>query len=539
MAGYDGRRLPAWLAATLAIAAALQLALVDWWPGFASPNERTRAYQAIAVVDRGALAIDAELARFGAMEDVARGGPGDPRTYPNKAPGLLPVLLPGAWLARVVSRGDPERQLEWTLQLGRLTTASLPFLAALVLLARLAVPSAPRAGRFVVASYALATPALAASMLLFSHAFTAFALLAAYALLFRRPEVSRRDAAAAGFLLAWAVAAEYTVGVPAAVVALLALPRLGWRGAAAGIAGAVPPAALLAAYDAACFGSPFSLSTAHEAHAPVAALAAHGLFGIGWPSLAGLSGLLLSPARGLLAWAPVAALALWPPAPRRSQAVPGARAAAALAPLALLLVFAGYPNWHGGWFPGPRYLLPALPLLFVAAAPRFERALASAWGRSLAIATALWACVAAFLSLASFPFPPEDFPLPWASLGLPLLREGVAAPSWLPAPLALLLVGVLAVASIALLAGLAAGRDTRWALAGVALGGAALLLALRIPPPQGWRGRLEAAVIHDVYAGGPPGALEGLLGPGAGAAERAQVGRWIAVRASIRAARSE
>ncbi|HUK11914.1 MAG TPA: hypothetical protein VLW17_01320, partial [Thermoanaerobaculaceae bacterium] len=522
MTGPDKRRLPAWLAATLAIAAALQLALVDWWPGFASPNERTRAYQAIAVVDRGSLAIDAESARFGAMEDVARGAAGDPRTYPNKAPGLLPLLLPGAWLAHAVAHGQPERQLEWTLQLGRLSAASLPFLAALVLLARLTAPSAPHAGRFVVASYALATPALAASALLFSHAFTAFALLAAYALLFRRREVPPRDAAVAGFLLAWAVAAEYTVAVPAAVVALLALPRLGWRGAAAGIAGAVPPAALLAAYDAACFGSPFSLSTAHEAHAPVAALVAHGLFGIGWPGLAGLFGLLLSPTRGLLVWAPVAVLALWPPAPRRPEAVPGARAAAALAPLALLLLFSGYPNWHGGWFPGPRYLLPALPLLFVAAAPGIERALAIAWGRTLATAAALWGCAAAFLSLATFPFPPEDFPLPWLSLGLPLLRDGVVAPSWLPAPVALVLLTGLTVASIALLAVLAAGRDTRRALAGVALGGAALLLTLRTPPPPTWRGRLEAAVIHDVYAGGVPGALERLLGAGATEAERAQ-----------------
>lgn len=31
----------------------------------------------------------------------------------------------------------------------------------------------------------------------------------------------------------------------------------------------------------------------------------------------------------------------------------------------LLWINAGYPTWHGGWSTGPRFLLPAIPLLFI------------------------------------------------------------------------------------------------------------------------------------------------------------------------------
>ena len=87
-----------WLVATLATVILLQVAFVNVWPGFPSPSERGRAYQALAVVHRGALAIDEELACFGAMEDVAGHGG---RLYPNKAPGLLPILVPATYAVDV------------------------------------------------------------------------------------------------------------------------------------------------------------------------------------------------------------------------------------------------------------------------------------------------------------------------------------------------------------------------------------------------------------------------------------------------------
>ena len=497
-----------WLLLTLGIVAALQLVVVNFWPRFESPNERARAYQALAVVTRGSLEIGVEVERFGGMEDVATAGG---RLFPNKAPGTLPLVLPGALLAHRLAAGDPQGELRLALVLGRLLAASLPFSVCVLLLARLTV-GFPRGGPLAVAAYALGTPALAASLLLFSHALTACMLLAGFLLLFGSPRPRWQARMLAGLLLAWAAVCEYPVAVPAAVVALAALPRLGRNGTVASVAGAAVPVALLGAYNAACFGSPFALSTAHEAFGSFAALVRHGVFGISWPTLGGLTGLLFSPSRGLVVWAPLVALAVWGALvrPRWPETV-SAKVALAAAPLALVVVMSGYPNWHGGWFPGPRYLLPVLPLLFALAARGAESALEQPWGRVLVALGALWGWAMLWPVVVSFPFPPEDFPLPAFTLAPGLLADGVLIPSWLPSEAFAVLLAVLALLAALQLFILATPGSRRGErLVAVALLLGVLLLASRLAPPRSWQASLERAVIHDVYAGGPEGALEAL-----------------------------
>ena len=514
-----------WLGGTLAVAALLQLVVVNAWPRFDSPNERGRAYQAIAVASRGSLDISPELERFGTMEDVAAFGG---RRFPNKAPGVLPLVVPGALLARAAG-GGPAHELASTLFLGRLLAASLPFALTVLLLARAAVPRYPRGGPLAVVAYALATPALAASLVLFSHALTACLLLAAFLLLLDSERPGWRAAALAGALLGWAAACEYSAALPGAIVVAAALPRLRARGLVAAVAGAAVPAALLAAYDAACFGSPLSIASAHETYATFAGLSTQGFMGISMPTLSGIAGLLISTARGLLVWAPLAAFAL-PAACARSNWPTDRWGRLALwsAPLALLLAMSGYPNWHGGWFPGPRYLLPVLPLVFLLAARWAELVLADPRGRVIAGAAALWGLAMAWPCLATFPFPPEDVPLPALTLAPGLLAQGIRTPSWLPAA-----VVVPAVALVALCAGaalLAVATPTgslaeRAATLGVLA--AAIAAAAFVSYPATWQASLERAVIHDVYGGGPPGALEALAPRAETLLQRRQVEAWI------------
>jgi len=498
----DERR---WLLACLAIAATLQLVVVNHWSGFASPNERGRAYQAIAIASHGSLAIDREVARFGTMEDIAIVGG---HLYPNKAPGATLLVVPAAVVARAIAGGS-DAELVWTLTLGRLLASSLPFLLTVLLLARYLRGAAPAGAPLAVLTFALASPALSASLLLFSHSLAAFLLLAAFVLLYSRPRPDLWRAALAGLAIGWAVTAEYPAVVPGAVLLIVALPRLRAAGALAVAAGGAAPAAALAVYNQACFGSPLALSSGHEAHAAYVDLARHGLFGVGVPTLPGLLGLLASPSRGLLVWLPVVALAA-AGLGRRTSAKD--RTALVLTPLALLLAMAGYSNWHGGWFPGPRYLLATLPLVFVLVARGAETSLGSRPARVLVAAAVLWGAAHTWLSLASFPFPPEDYPLPAVTFSLPLLRAGVLAPSWLPPPVAAVILAVLAGAAAALLMlqGMPTSSTRERAAAGI-LAGVALVTTLALPRPTTWQARLEWAVVHDLYAGAPRGgALEAL-----------------------------
>ncbi len=514
-----------WLAATAGIVVLVQLLVVNVWPRFESPNERARAYQAIAVVTRGSLEIGQELARLGEMEDVSTFAG---RRFPNKAPGLLPLVVPGALVAHALAR-SAQGELAWTLVLGRWLAASLPFVLTVLLLARATAARFPRGGPLAVAAYALATPALAASLLLFSHALAACLLLAAFLLLFEPARPRPAGAALAGLLLAWAATCEYAVAVPAAVLALAAVRRLGVRGSVALCLGGALPAAMLAWYDAACFGSPFSLSAAHEASGTFSLLARHGLFGVSLPSASGLVELLLSSSRGLFVWAPFAALAALGAFVRAEWPGDAAgRCALWAAPLALLLAMSGYANAHGGWFPGPRYLLPVLPLAFLLAARWAEVLLADAWGRMLAGLGVLWGWAMLWPCLASFPFPPEDVPLPALTLAPRLIADGIHVPSWLPGAAVVPVLVVLGLAAGGVL--LRAAVDSRhWyepALA-VAWLAVALVVAGQTRFPAAWQASLERAVIHDVYAGGKPGALEALAPRADSALHRMQVQVWI------------
>jgi hypothetical protein len=524
-AGLPGARR--WPIVLLVLLGVPQLLLVNFWPLFPSPNERARVYQALAVVDRGSLAIDDELAAHGGHEDVAVVGG---RRFPNKAPGTLPLLLPGAAVARLIGAGEPAVELRWALYLGRLLAASVPALIAVALLARRLEVEFPLGGPAAVAVFAVATPMLAASLLAFSHALTACLLLAGWLLLEgRRP--SPWQALAAGLVLAWAATAEYPTAVPAAVIVALAARRLGWRGLATLAAGALPPLALLAAYDAACFGSPWTLSSAVEANAGFAGLASRGLFGIGWPSLSGLATLLLSLDRGLLVWAPVLVLALVAPFGRRRE-----RGVGALAPaVARVLVMSGYPNAHGGWFPGPRYLLPVLPLLVVPLAAGLERASSRRWARVAVSAAALWGWLQAWLSVLSFPFPPEGFALPAFSFALPLAAAGAAFPSWLP-PVTTLAVTVSAALAAAVLLVLLLHPPGRRHEAGVAVAlvAAVALAAARVERPATYTAWLQWAMVRDALEVGDGRALEAVRLEAATVGERAAAERLIGARDDAR-----
>jgi hypothetical protein len=284
------------------------------------------------------------------------------RTYSDKAPGMSFLAVPAYEAERVV--GVAKAPAEWeakgdpSLWLIHVLTSGLLFLVSVFVVGRLGERLVAGAGAATAAIFGVATLAAPLAPTFFEHdAAGAFAIAAfAFAWVGRRP----RAIAAAGFCAGTSVLFQYATGL----IALALLAYCAWRHRRRALwflAGAVPPAVALGAYDWAAFGSPFHLSYRYVANAYTESQH-HGFFGIGVPTLGGLKDVLVG-TRGLLYFSPVllaAAVGLW--LLWRS----GVRAEAMLAGVVVvlfLLLNAGYFLVYGGGTPGPRFFAPALPFL--------------------------------------------------------------------------------------------------------------------------------------------------------------------------------
>jgi hypothetical protein len=126
------------------------------------------------------------------------------------------------------------------------------------------------------------------------------------------------------------------------------------------------------------------------------------------PMLEGLSGLLLSPTKGIVWYSPILVFSLFGlfmalrPASRRAGVM------ALAISLLVLLVFGKYYQWYGGGAWGPRFLVPLLPLWMAFAALAFDRA--STWRASARVAVAVVAIASLAATLAGVLLPFDDDP---------------------------------------------------------------------------------------------------------------------------------
>jgi hypothetical protein len=248
------------------------------------------------------------------------------------------------------------------------------------------------------------------------------------------------------------------------------------------------------------------LSSAREAHRTYSELAAKGLFGFGAPSPRVAWDFLFHPARGLLlfspflAWAIPGFVAWWRSGEDRVDCV---FALASVAGFFLLLT--AYPNWHGGWSLGDRYLLPVLLFAGLAAG----RGLASPLSRSLFAAAAVFSAAAHFLLTASWSHFPLDVPWPPATGSLWFLQRGWIAPNLL-APLHW--ASLLPPAALTVAAGSLALRAARpfSVRTFIAVPAGLLLLAATLlrPPALSYGARLWRSAVYGAYSGLDPGREE-------------------------------
>jgi hypothetical protein len=227
-------------------------------------------------------------------------------------------------------------------------------------------------GLVLAGLYLLATPAIAYARLAFAEPLSGLLILSAALLLWPpapdRPGAresaycpSPRAMLGAGLLLGLAVlvkpANAIYIPVPALYVAWLLFKQSKmWRRVAAGLAwlgaGLLPGLVLVGAYDAMRYGSPLVFGYEHE--------------GFTTPVVVGLYGLLFSPGKGIIYFAPPVLLAVpalwrwW----RLGNPLLRAEALFIATQAAIVLTFyAAWSSWAGNIAWGPRLILPVVPLL--------------------------------------------------------------------------------------------------------------------------------------------------------------------------------
>ena len=313
-----------------------------------------------SLVERRALDID-PYASNTADVSFANG-----HVYSNKAPGLsFLAAIPYAVIYAVAGRPVGSLALTRDLYLSTVAvcaTSGAGIGVLLFLLLRRRGFAAPASATAALIA-GLGTPLFAYSTMLFAHVPSAFFVVAALYLI----EIDRPTLAGASLGLAGLT--NYLC-LPLAVFFLILPLFQGERRFADSlrvIVGGLPFAILLAAYQALAFGSMFRTSIATTNPAFLERGAFMGVFhGIRTDALFGIT---FSPFRGLFYIAPVVMMAI--PGLLLMLRRSGERVTAALIALStvtLLVINASFNGWHGGYTIGPRYLLPAVPLLMLAAA---------------------------------------------------------------------------------------------------------------------------------------------------------------------------
>lgn len=484
-------------------------AIVTLWftgvfPPFVNPNELSRFDMVYAVVEQGTFSIDGALRVLGDHEDKAASGG---RVYSNKAPGLALAAVPVYRILRVALQAPQSGSALLLVYLLPLATVSLVSVVALARLGERLAVIAPRAGALVLLAVAFGTSYLYYARTFFGHAWSAALLFLAWDLLCvaegrERPRPANFVLFAGGLLAGWAFLSEYTVAPIVFCLVLRAGASRAWRRLGVFASGAAVPVLVLMWYQAVCFGSPFTPSYAREAYPRYAELARQRFFGFGLPDPAILRDLLFHPARGVLvfspffAWAALGLYRWWRSGEDRADCLFVLGAA-----VSLPLLLAAYPNWHGGWSLGSRYLVP----VFLLAALAVGRALQTPLSRGLFLAATVFSVASHVLMTLTWPNFPLDVPWPAATGSAWFLARGWVADHIGPGgPAGDIFSGLLLAGAAAL--GLAACVRAAEPLASRALPalllGLAPLLVLLVRPPQlDFSARLWRAAVYGKYSG--------------------------------------
>ncbi len=295
-------------------------------PQVSAPNERTRIYLSLAMLERGELSIDKEIKTYGRVFDLSKK---DGHFYTDKAPGSSFLAMPTIAAYKALHHDKKTLSIEqlnnlvrhWVMIPFTLLTLALTFASMTLLNVR-------RKLRYqLILALALGTPLFHYGAAFYGHALVlCFTMMSCWALLKTQilrdttleeeaPNDPHHDKkifalqALSSFAAAMCFFVEYQGAIFCIAFALAFLSVAKNRRIKpilAAAIGAAPPVLATLIYNTLAFGGPLTTSYQYLAHASSVKAHNKGLFGIMLPTADSLYSLFLSPSRSLLFCAPIA-----------------------------------------------------------------------------------------------------------------------------------------------------------------------------------------------------------------------------------------
>jgi hypothetical protein len=337
--------------------------------------------------------------------------------YTNKSPGLSILAIPGYALGEKIMRriypNNPEKQVWGASYLATISTVGLSgALLCVLMLHMLHHFFGFSRGRSLalVLIFGTGTLIFGYSTAFYCHSVSSFFCMLTLMLLMhikhKPSKHSGLQAALAGAAASMAVLVEAsTLYLMPCFILYLLNCKHGWRLTMFFLAACIPAGLFQLYYNWACFGGPLETSYAH-ANPAVMVYKNGSLFG--WPTIRSLLELTVFPYRGLLVSSPI--LLMIVPGIVLLFKKKNLRAElffATAVSLIFLMLIASIHAWYGGSAPGPRYLVPAYPFMFLLTVFAFKK-----FPRTYAAVALLSICINLAITIVGINIPGDiKFPL--------------------------------------------------------------------------------------------------------------------------------
>jgi hypothetical protein len=389
-------------------------------------------YQIRAVVELGRLNIDDMIARHGHLMDKATYAG---RFYSDKSFGLSFLAIPVYALYRFMF--GPCGNNEWMKYLLSLICVALPHLISVFMMYYLYIYK--RGGRSVrmtaLIGYVFGTIAYTYGTLLYSHTLGTALLLISYMLIEKwKDSYTWSGTALIGFLLGTAMIAEYPLAIICGWLGVLFVIRLIRCGrlpllVACIVAGAIPLTVQMYVQYVS-FGHILLTGYAYKASLTQKMYHSTGFFGVYYPSLESIFGILFSPSRGMFYFSPFLLfgfLSIYKMIRVQYTRLQGIICACIVVSFTLFAV--SVVDWKAGWTVGPRYYLAVVPFLVIpilqTGLPYRATAMAGSFLEKILFpALVLWSVIHCVVITSAFHLIPENFHVPLWDFSIPLIKRG-------------------------------------------------------------------------------------------------------------------